>query len=159
MSRPSTNAAPPTPRVSATTEAVPAVRMAAPLATLRAFSASSRSYASEAGGDGGVGDGDGVEVFAWTSATGWDAFLGVRLNLGAAGPALGLTRGGGGGGGGVAAAGAGAGSSLRFHTAFDAGASPVVTGSFSTFSSFSSTGGRSKDVLVSTRAMTSSPKE
>ena len=79
--------------------------------------------------------------------------------MGAAGPALGLTRGG--GGGGVAAAGAGAGSSLRFHTAFDAGASPVVTGrsSFSTFSSFSSTGGRSKDVLVSTRAMTSSPKE
>ena len=82
--------------------------------------------------------------------------------MGAAGPALGLTRGGGGGGGGVAAGGAGAGSSLRFHTAFDAGASPVVTGSFSTFSSFSSfssTGGRSKDVLVSTRAMTSSPKE
>ena len=157
MSSPSTNAAPPTPSVSATTEAVPAVRMAAPLATLRAFSASSRSYASEAGGGG---DGDGVEVFAWTSATGWDAFLGVRLNLGDAGPALGLTRGG--GGGGVAAAGAGAGSSLRFHTAFDAGGSPVVTvrSSFSpTFSSFSSTGGRSKDVLVSTRAMTSSPKE
>ena len=80
--------------------------------------------------------------------------------MGAAGPALGLTRGG--GAGGVVATGAGAGSSLRFHTAFDAGASPVVTGrsSFSsTFSSFSSTGGRSKDVLVSTRAMTSSPKE
>ena len=83
------------------------MRMAAPLATLRAFSASSRSYASEAGGGGG--DGDGVEVFAWTSATGWDAFLGVRLNLGAAGPALGLTRGGGGGGGGSGCGGRGRG--------------------------------------------------
>ena len=150
MSRLSTTAAPPTPRVSATTDAVPAVRMAAPLATFRAFSASSRSYSGDAASAGGVSSS--------FSSTG--GFLGVRLNLGADGPAV-LT----GGAFWVASrdGAGGAGSSLRFHTALDAGASPVVARSSSSSPSsrslFFANGGRSKDVLVSTSAMTSSPKE
>ena len=86
--------------------------------------------------------------------------MGVRLNLGADGPAV-LT----GGAFWVASrdGAGGAGSSLRFHTALDAGASPVVARSSSSSPSsrslFFANGGRSKDVLVSTSAMTSSPKE
>ena len=90
--------------------------------------------------------------------------MGVRLNFGADGPAV-LT----GDAFGVASrdGAGGAGSSLRFHTALDAGGSPVVARSSSSSSSSSpsssrsrfASGGRSKDVFVSTSAMTSSPKE
>ena len=164
MSRLSTTAAPPTPRVSATTPAVPAVRMAAPLATFRAFSASSRSYSGDAGSNPASGVVFVSFSFSFSFASSSPApggFLGVRLNFGADGPAA-LT----GDAFGVASRDAGgAGSSLRFHTALDAGGSPVVARSSSSSSSSSSSrsrfasGGRSKDVFVSTSAMTSSPKE
>mmetsp|Transcript_3165 Transcript_3165/g.13795 ORF Transcript_3165/g.13795 Transcript_3165/m.13795 type:complete len:213 (+) Transcript_3165:2619-3257(+) len=130
--------------------------MAAPLATFRAFSASSRSYSGDAAAAAAAASAGGVS----SSFSSPGVFLGVRLNLGADGPAV-LT----GGAFWVASrdGAGGAGSSLRFHTALDAGASPVVARSSSSSPSsrslFFANGGRSKDVLVSTSAMTSSPKE